>query len=68
MNKFILRYIGLLTLSFFLIFSSACTNGNKKEKTNAKEEQTIELTISVPLVYKMLLKKLKNNISRKNLT
>ncbi|AWC27202.1 molybdate ABC transporter substrate-binding protein [Bacillus cytotoxicus] len=46
MNKFILRYIGLLTLSFFLIFSSACTNGNKKEKTNAKEEQTIELTIS----------------------
>ncbi len=46
MNRFTLRYIGVFMLSFLLIFSSACTSGEKKEKTTAKEEKTVELTIS----------------------
>ncbi|WP_017154295.1 molybdate ABC transporter substrate-binding protein [Bacillus bingmayongensis] len=46
MSKFTLRYIGVFMLSFLLIFSAACTSGEKKEKTNAKEEKAVELTIS----------------------
>lgn len=46
MNKFTLRYIGVFILSFLLLFSAACTSGEKKEKTNAKEEKAVELTIS----------------------
>ncbi|MED3055868.1 molybdate ABC transporter substrate-binding protein [Bacillus thuringiensis] len=46
MNKFTLRSIGALILSFLLIFSVACTNGDKKEKSTAKEGKAVELTIS----------------------
>ena len=46
MNKFTLQSIGALILSFLLIFSVACTSGEKKEKSTAKEGKTVELTIS----------------------
>ena len=47
MNKFILRSIGALILSFLLIFSAACTSWEKHTKSVAKEDKTVELTISV---------------------
>ena len=46
MNKFILRSIRALILSFLLIFSAACTSGEKHTKSAAKEDKTVELTIS----------------------
>lgn len=46
MNKFTLRSIGALILSFLLIFSAACTSGEKNTKSAAKEDKTVELTIS----------------------
>ena len=46
MNKFTLRSIGALILSFLLIFSVACTSGEKHTKSAAKEDKTVELTIS----------------------
>ena len=52
MNKFILRSIGALILSFLLIFS-ACTSGEKHTKSVAKEDKTVELTISGCQAYKM---------------
>ena len=53
MNKFILRSIGALILSFLLIFSAACTSGEKHTKSAAKEDKTVELTISAAASYKM---------------
>ncbi|MCI0766406.1 molybdate ABC transporter substrate-binding protein [Bacillus sp. TL12] len=46
MNKFTLRYIGVLMLSFLLIFSVACSNETKKETLKAKDQKEVELTIS----------------------
>ena len=65
MNKFTLRFIGAFILSFFLILSSACTNGEKKEKTNAKEEKTVELTISAAASLQDAFKEIEKQYKKK---
>ena len=46
MNKFTLRSIGALILSFLLIFSLCLYKWGKAYKVSAKEDKTVELTIS----------------------
>ena len=66
MNKFILRSIGALILSFLLIFSAACTSGEKHTKSAAKEDKTVELTISAAASLQDALKEIENNIKKKS--
>ena len=65
MNKFTLRSIGALILSFLLIFSVACTSGEKHTKSVAKEDKTVELTISAASLQDAL-KEIENNIKKKS--
>lgn len=65
MNKFTLRFIGVFMLSFLLIFSAACTNGEKKEKTNAKEEKPVELTISAAASLQDAFKEIEKQYKKK---
>ena len=67
MNKFTLRSIGALIFSFLLIFSVACTNGDKKEKSTAKEGKTVELTISAAASLQDALKEIETKYKEKNL-
>ena len=53
MNKFTLQSIGALILSFLLIFSVACTSGEKKEKSTAKEGKQLNLLYQQLQAYKM---------------
>ncbi|MBJ8107191.1 MULTISPECIES: molybdate ABC transporter substrate-binding protein [Bacillus cereus group] len=68
MNKFTLRSIGALILSFLLIFSAACTSVEKKEKSAAKEGQTIELTISAAASLQDALKEIEKQYKEKEPT
>lgn len=65
MNKFTLRSIGALIFSFLLIFSVACTNGDKKEKSTAKEGKTVELTISAAASLQDALKEIETKYKEK---
>ncbi|WP_433775251.1 molybdate ABC transporter substrate-binding protein [Bacillus wiedmannii] len=65
MNKFTLRSIGALILSFLLIFSAACTSEEKKEKSVAKEEKTVELTISAAASLQDALKEIEKQYKEK---
>ncbi|WP_448163483.1 molybdate ABC transporter substrate-binding protein [Bacillus mobilis] len=65
MNKFTLRSIGALILSFLLIFSAACTSGEKKEKSTAKEGKTVELTISAAASLQDALKEIETKYKEK---
>lgn len=67
MNKFTLRSIGALILSFLLIFSVACTSGDKKEKSTATEGKTVELTISAAASLQDALKEIETKYKEKNL-
>ncbi|ACM10727.1 MULTISPECIES: molybdate ABC transporter substrate-binding protein [Bacillus] len=65
MNKFTLQSIGALILSFLLIFSVACTSGEKKEKSTAKEGKTVELTISAAASLQDALKEIETKYKEK---
>lgn len=65
MNKFILRSIGALILSFLLIFSTACTSGEKHTKSAAKEDKTVELTISAAASLQDALKEIEKQYKEK---
>ncbi|PEC22516.1 molybdate ABC transporter substrate-binding protein [Bacillus cereus] len=65
MNKFTLRSIGALILSFLLIFSVACSNGEKQEKSAAKEGKTVELTISAAASLQDALKEIEQQYKEK---
>ncbi|KOS30920.1 molybdate-binding protein [Bacillus anthracis] len=65
MNKFTLRSIGALILSFLLIFSVACTSGDKKEKSTATEGKTVELTISAAASLQDALKEIEKKYKEK---
>ncbi len=65
MNKFTLRSIGALILSFLLIFSAACTSVEKKEKSVAKERKTVELTISAAASLQDALKEIEKQYKEK---
>ncbi|KEK21941.1 molybdate ABC transporter substrate-binding protein [Bacillus gaemokensis] len=65
MNKFTLRYIGVLMLSFLFIFSAACTSGEKKEKTTATEDKTVELTISAAASLQDAFKEIEKQYTQK---
>ena len=65
MNKFILRSIGALILSFLLIFSAACTSGEKHTKSAAKEDKTVELTISAAASLQDALKEIEKQYKEK---
>ena len=65
MNKFTLRSIGALILSFLLIFSVACTSGDKKEKSTATEGKTVELTISAAASLQDALKEIETKYKEK---
>ncbi|MGH1287901.1 molybdate ABC transporter substrate-binding protein [Bacillus toyonensis] len=65
MNKFTLRSIGALILSFLLIFSVACTSGEKKERSVAKEGKTVELTISAAASLQDALKEIEKQYKEK---
>ena len=67
MNQFTLRSIGALILSFLLIFSVACTSGDKKEKLTAKEGTAVELTISAAASLQDALKEIETKYKEKNL-
>ncbi|MED1559837.1 molybdate ABC transporter substrate-binding protein [Bacillus cereus] len=68
MNKFTLRSIGVLILSFLLIFSSACSSGEKKERSVAKEGKTVELTISAAASLQDALKEIEKQYKEKEPT
>ena len=65
MNKFTLRSIGALILSFLLIFSAACTSGEKHTKSAAKEDKTVELTISAAASLQDALKEIEKQYKEK---
>lgn len=65
MNKFTLRSIGVLILSFLLIFSVACSSGEKKERSVAKEGKTVELTISAAASLQDALKEIEKQYKEK---
>ncbi len=65
MNKFTLRSIGALILSFLLIFSAACTSGEKHTKSTAKEDKTVELTISAAASLQDALKEIEKQYKEK---
>ncbi len=65
MNKFILRSIGALILSFLLIFSAACTSWEKHTKSAAKEDKTVELTISAAASLQDALKEIEKQYKEK---
>jgi len=65
MNKFTLRSIGALILSFLLIFSTACTSGEKHTKSTAKEDKTVELTISAAASLQDALKEIEKQYKEK---
>ncbi|MGU3441808.1 molybdate ABC transporter substrate-binding protein [Bacillus cereus] len=65
MNKFTLRSIGALILSFLLIFSVACTSGEKHTKSAAKEDKTVELTISAAASLQDALKEIEKQYKEK---
>ncbi|WP_369901446.1 molybdate ABC transporter substrate-binding protein [Bacillus manliponensis] len=44
MNTHIFRFV--FSILLLLVLSTGCSNGNSAQKTNAKEENTVELTIS----------------------
>ena len=54
-----------LIFSFLLIFSVACTNGDKKEKSTAKEGKTVELTISAAASLQDALKEIETKYKEK---
>ena len=66
MNKFTLRSIGALILSFLLIFSAACTSGEKHTKSVAKEDKTVELTISGAASLQDALKEIEKQYKEKS--
>ena len=66
MNKFTLRSIGALILSFLLIFSVACTSGEKHTKSVAKEDKTVELTISAAASLQDALKEIEKQYKEKS--
>lgn len=62
MNKFTLQSIGVLILSFLLIFSVACSS---EEKSAAKEGESVELTISAAASLQDALKELEKQYKEK---
>ena len=65
MNKFTLRSIGVLILSFLLIFSVACSS---EEKSAAKEGESVELTISAAASLQDALKEIEKQYKEKEPT
>ena len=66
MNKFTLRSIGALILSFLLIFSLCLYKWGKAYKVSAKEDKTVELTISVAASLQDALKEIEKQYKEKS--